>query len=209
MKRRLSVSGAALALALATLALPGSASAGSFLVDVEDDVFSPSTLNAEVGVPVHWIAGGTINDHNVVQDKKLFDSGAATTSFDFLRHPSAGTFPYYCELHGNKGGLGMSGKLRVPPDFISLKGGNVFGLAWATKDTNTGNQFDVQYRVEDGKWKYWKKNTSMHEGVFGNNDKPVNVRPGKNYKIRARSEKASNPKKKHSGWSPVVSFGVV
>jgi len=207
MKRRRSVSGAAIALALAALAIPGSASAGSHLVSVGDDFFDPTSLDADLGVPIHWIAGGTVNDHNVVQDRKLFDSGAATTSFDFIRIASAGTFPYYCEIHGNKGGLGMSGKVRVPLDFFSFKGGSVFGIAWATPSTNTGNQFDVQYKVEDGKWKYWKKNTSKLQGRFGNNDKPVNVRPGKTYKVRARSEKAANPDKR-SGWSPVTAFGI-
>lgn len=42
---------------------------------------------------------------------------------------------------------------------------------------------------------------SKLEATFGQNDKPVDVKPGKTYRFRARSEKSAKPDK-HSGWSP-------
>ncbi|MEO8092188.1 MAG: hypothetical protein ABI726_05730 [bacterium] len=47
----------------------------------------------------------------------------------------------------------------------------------------------------------WKSNMSKLEATFGQNDKPVDVKPGKTYRFRARSEKSAKPDK-HSGWSP-------
>jgi len=195
------------AVGMIALAAPASAMGGAPPISVQDDDFLPPETLTSVGNNVTWDwDAGNVNEHNVVQDAKLFKSGApATVDTPFQVSPSAGKFPYYCEVHGNKGGLGMAGKLKVAPEAFPLKaahGGDfAFGVQWAV-GTDTGNQFDVQYRVDDGKWKNWKKNTSNPQGEFGNNDKPVNVRPGKTYGIRARSEKSSNPKKKRSGWSP-------
>jgi len=202
---------AALAVGAACL-IPASAVGGTTeVVTVADNSFDPETLPVDLGAPVHWGSlGPTVNDHTVMQDKGLFKTGAST-SISFTRVPSAGTFPYYCRFHGDKGGRGMSGVLKVEPDVGSLKsarrGGAVFQIAWAD-GSDTGDQFDVQYKVGNHKWKYWKKNTSQVGGLFGASGKPVTVQKGKFYRVRARSEKSSNPRKR-SGWSPAVGFGAI
>lgn len=52
--------------------------------------------------------------HTVTADGGAFDSGAPVTSGTFaFMFSSAGTFDYYCEVHGAAGGLGMSGTITV------------------------------------------------------------------------------------------------
>jgi plastocyanin len=209
-----------LATAASTLALSGVASAGlTPVIEVidnggADDRFDPEERTILVGAG--GIAGTwdelNANDHNVVQDRKMFNSGPPEATRDpFELDPSAGTFPYYCALHGGTGGRGMSGVLKVSPTEIDLKRARgdeiVFGFLWAEGSSGTGDQFDVQYKAGNGDWKSWKKNTSKRTDIFGQNGDPVTVRNGKAYKLRVRSEKSSNPKKKHSGWSPALAFG--
>jgi plastocyanin len=212
--RRLPIGAAAII--AASIALVAPASGGPTpLIDVTDDEFTPEEMTIVVangGVAWGWNA---LNDHqhNVVQDRKLFNSGPPVlTRPAYELDPSAGTFPYYCSLHGNPGGLGMSGTVKVAPaagPFRRARRGDiVIPIRWASDSTETGDQFDVQYKVDDGKWKDWRKNTSKKTGSFGENGKPVRVRPGKTYRIRARSEKSSNPKKKRSGWSPALVVGL-
>lgn len=210
MKIRLSL--ATVAVAALALAVPASAGVPQ-TVGVEDDVFDPDITNQGVTLSVTWEwADDVVNEHNVRQDDRLFRSGNPTDdpAESFELFPSAGTYHYYCEVHGSQAG-GMDGKLRVSPIFAPLKrrGGEAFSILWAADLPGfaTGDQFDVQYKVDDGKWKYWKKNTSKRGGSFGKNGKPVSIKPGKQYKVRVRSEKSSNPKRR-SGWSPSVSFGV-
>jgi plastocyanin len=195
----------------AAVSAPAAAAPVPVEVDVVDDDFLPPDVDPDLGIPVHWIANPdpTTHEHNVVQDKGLFKSGPPTDSLDFTLHASAGTFPYYCEVHGGPGGHGMSGKVRVAPDIgIKAKRGSI-NVRWSFGTNESGNQFDVQYRVQGhAKWKDWKRNTKQGSAQFGGNDKPIDVNPSKIYEVRARSEKASNPKKKHSGWSPklVIEF---
>jgi plastocyanin len=208
MRRRLPIAVAAVAF----VAIAAPASGGlTPLINVTDDGgndrFDPkekSILVDSGGIAWGWDDLNT-EEHNVVQDKKMFNSGdPVQTRAPFELDPSAGTFPYYCELHGNKGGLGMSGTLRVRPVFGALKRGSA-EVVWSTGSGDTGNQFDVQYRVKGrDKWKDWKKNTAQTEAEFGGNDKPISVNPSKKYQVRVRSEKSSNPKKKRSGWSPAL-----
>jgi len=88
------------------------------------------------------------------------------------------------------------------------RGGAAFFVAWASKVTDTGNQFDVRFKVgKKGDWKTWKKNVNEHSDDFGEGNDPVNVKPGKTYFIQARSERESNPRKR-SGWSPSLKLGL-
>jgi plastocyanin len=210
MKGRLLLAGG-LTLA-ATCLVPAVGQAGiPNLITVEaggEDLFSPELVNANVNevYGFEWSWGeGTIDDHNVREDSKLFYSGPPSDNdepFDVLG--SAGTFHYYCELHGSKAG-GMDGVISLRPSFgmppVKRGPAPVVNILWASSDSETGDQYDVQYKVGKGDWKYWKKNTSKLNGLFGRNGKPVTVRDNKTYKVRARSEKSSNPKKR-SGWSP-------
>jgi len=89
--------------------------------------FDPTPYKAKVGDAVTWTYGDTSGaPHNVIADDGSFDSspdcqkdatkcmgqsGQPTTySFTFKK---AGSYPYYCVIHGGKGGLGMSGVVEV------------------------------------------------------------------------------------------------
>ena len=149
----------------------------------------------------------TANTHNVREDSKLFRSGPLTDSGTYHIVPSAGTYHYYCESHGSENG-GMDGVLKEIP-VAGPRNADFFTVGWApAEDTDTGDQFDVRYKVEDGEWKTWFKNTDKIGWKFGRNDKPIDVKPNKTYRIQARSELHSNPSK-HSGFSPSLVVGPV
>lgn len=195
------------AAAALALAVPASAG-GPISVDVTDDEFIDRVVSLDVatgGVNWQWDPGNE-NPHNVRQDKGLFKSGPAEpVADDYFIAPSAGTFPYHCTLHGGPGGQGMSGKLRVRPALTPVKsrGDLVVSVVWSNGKNHSGNRFDVQFKVNDGRWRDWRKNTSKPAGGLGANDKPVNVSQSKTYRVRVRSEKKANPTKR-SGWSPPV-----
>ena len=98
---------------------------GNGITLVAGNAFSPATLSVKAGTAVTW----TYNDssgqpHNVVSDTKLFDSNpqcsgadqtkcmsqGSTFSFTFTK---AGTYHFYCIIHGGPGGIGMSGVIEV------------------------------------------------------------------------------------------------
>lgn len=99
--------------ALSILLAAGAARAMVFDVTVgPGTTFSPKNLTIQAGDSVHWVsAGGT---HNVRADDNSFTSGAAGSGWTFTHaFPSAGSFPYHCEVHGGPGGVGMSGTVTV------------------------------------------------------------------------------------------------
>ena len=81
----------------------------------QGNTFTPKSVSVNVGESVTWTnqAGGF---HNVVFDDGSFTQPAnpdpapwtVTRTFD-----TAGEFLYYCAQHGNKGGVGMAGKVIV------------------------------------------------------------------------------------------------
>lgn len=195
---------AATALAVATI--PAFAFGAAQQIEITDDQFTPQiTPIVGAGTTSHnwqWLGA---NEHNVRQDRKLFYSGPPAVDDTFGITASAGTFPYYCEIHGGPG-TGMHGTLRIRPAELATKtkrGVIQIGVRWAPDSPQTGDQFDVQYRVDQGDWKSWRKNTSKTEGSFGRNDNPVDVKPSKTYRFRARSEVASNPNRA-SAFSPAL-----
>ena len=113
--------GLTLAVALTLLAWPGAAAlAEDQSVDAQDDFFTPKSITIDIGDTVTWENKGT-NAHNVVADNGSFRVGGTpgthdpsalpwTDSFTFTK---AGTFRYYCEEHGDKGGVLMAGKVTV------------------------------------------------------------------------------------------------
>jgi plastocyanin len=165
---------------------------------VEDVTFLPRPGYA---VPWQWDVGLS-SAHNVRQDKGLFRSGDPTSvgGTMFERVFSAGTFHYYCEVHGSPSG-GMDGKVRVRPLVQSSGVPGVFSVIWAA-GTKTGKAFDVQYRVDGGPWIDWKTDTKRLARRFGANDRPVAVEPEHSYEVRARSQKRVDTPTKVSGWSP-------
>jgi plastocyanin len=82
-------------------------------VNMTDDEFGPRTLTIKVGTSVRWTNGGQY-EHTVTADNGSFGSGLVGVgqSFSFT-FSKAGTYPYYCELHGAPGGEGMAGTIIV------------------------------------------------------------------------------------------------
>ena len=178
-----------------------SVSAATRNVSANDNrTFSPRTVTTAVADSVHWTASG-IDDHSVHQDRNLFDSGNPGPGLNFTRKFSAGTFAYRCEEHGDQG---MRGTVRVSPSTAAAPAGLPFTVKWAAAGTNTGNRFDVMYRVGSGPWKTWLNNTSAKSMVFGARSQPVRVARGKSYSFKVRSGNGTGAIQ--SGFSPVKSF---
>jgi plastocyanin len=194
--------------AAALLAIPALAFGTTTVVTVAPNnslSFGPKAVTKNVGAgAIHWqwgSSGTTSAPHNVRQDSKLFYSGALTTHnpSGYTITPSAGSFHYYCELHGSPNG-GMAGTIKIRPAIYN-KTATSFGVRWSPGTNQTGNAFDVRYRVDGGAWKTWKNHVAAAQAVFGANNLPVRVRPGHLYEVQARSEKSTNVSKP-SGWSP-------
>jgi plastocyanin len=191
----------------ALLALPAVAGAAPREISAGDDFFSPKKPAArsfQAGPSFHWSrAGGSSNRHNIRQDDKLFFSGHATSGpINYTINASAGSFHYYCEIHRFSG---MSGVVKVRPRAVPDSVAGEILVWWADSDTNTGSRFDVRYRVDQRKWKLWKKDTRKFQGTFGHNDRPVNFNLNRHtYKIEVRSERKQVSKR--SGWSPALTL---
>ncbi len=204
MRRYLLIGAAAVLLAIPALAF-GRATTTVTVAPSNANSFGPKNVTKNVGAgSIHWTWGSngtTFAAHNVRQDNKLFYSGKLTNSnpSGYTITPSAGSFHYYCELHGSRSG-GMAGTIKIRPTVYNQTARS-FGVRWSPGTNQTGNAFDVRYRVDGGAWKTWKKHVSAAKAVFGAHKKPVRVRPGHTYEIQARSEKSSKLSKR-SGWSP-------
>jgi plastocyanin len=187
------------------LALPAAAGAAPREIDIGDNFFSPKkppARNFRAGPSFRWSrAGGSNGDHNIRQDDRLFRSGDPTTGpINFPINASAGSYHYYCEIHGSRQG-GMAGRVKVRPVALTDHAIGEIEVEWADSNTDTGSRFDVRYRVDQRKWKTWKNDTPKFHAAFGHNDNPVNYRPNRHtYKIKVRSERRRV--KKYSDWSP-------
>jgi plastocyanin len=172
-------------------------------IGIGDDFFSPdapAVQKLSAGASFHWQRTSGNGRHNVREDSKIFYSGSATTgAINFSINASAGTFHYYCEVHGSTTG-GMDGVVKVRPITSAAPAGNPFTVTWALPATNTGNQFDVRFRKgTSGTWTIWRNDVAGRTGVFGMNGAPVQVMPGSTYQFQARSQKVPT---QPSGWSP-------
>jgi plastocyanin len=192
----------------ALLALPAVAHAAPREITANDDFFSPrkpAARNFQAGPSFHWSRGAGSNRHNIRQDDKLFRSGNPVGGpINFTINASAGSYHYYCELHGTLHG-GMDGVVKVRP--IALLDGlnSEVAVQWADSGTNTGSRFDVRYRVDHRRWKIWKNDTPKFQGAFGHNDRPVNFNTNRHtYKIEVRSERTQVTKR--SDWSPALTL---
>ncbi len=180
-------------------------------IAVDDDFFAPvapPVRNLAAGPSFHWKdAPGANRRHNVRQDKMLFFSGAPTAgAINFSISASAGSYHYYCELHGtpNPGSIGMQGTVKVKPIANANPAGAPFTATWALPGTNTGTRFDVRFRRgTTGPFTAWRNDTATRTGIFGQAGAPVTVAPGQTYQIQARSQKAPS---QQSDWSPVLTF---
>jgi plastocyanin len=119
------------------------------------NVFSPRSLTIDAGDTVTFVSSGGF--HNVVADNNAFTSGAPADTFSFTQaFPTAGTFPYYCSVHGGPGGAGMSGTIKVnavtappaPPISGATSG------SWYDPD-QSGHGFSIQVAPPNIFLVYW------------------------------------------------------
>jgi plastocyanin len=123
--------------------------------------FSPKTVVINAGDSVTFSYAGGQLQHNVAAENGSFrcakgcdDSGGngtpSSSAWSFTRtFSSAGTFAYYCEVHGGPGGFGMAGSIVVndsaPPPAQQPIVGGISGN-WFNPSANQGGhgfQFEV------------------------------------------------------------------
>ncbi len=92
----------------------GAASAAYVTVKLTNFEFTPKQVTAPVGATVEWVDDA--GRHTVEADDGSFKSGTLVAGSRFEHtFKSAGTFGYHCGNHGDPGGKGMSGRIKVTP----------------------------------------------------------------------------------------------
>ena len=195
---------AACSLALASPALAASPDAH---VDANGNAFTgglgfdPVGVSVPLGGVVAWTNTDFIAPHTSTEDHGLWElSGTYGIPGLFIgygpgatveRSFDAGTFHYYCVVHGRDT---MHGVVSVPDSWsIVLRHGEAhIDLTWGAAKLPAGQAFDVQRRV-GGHWKLVRDGTTKLHGVF----------PLTNDKFRSRVRKA-NDANAASDWSPSV-----
>ena len=201
---RLCAALAALAVGAVVAGLLASApvSAATRTVNATDArTFDPAMMSSAVAGGIRW-QGTPAEEHSVTHDAGIFSSGAPRANLTYTLQFSAGTFAYHCTKHGTLRS-GMRGTVKVAPSAVAAPAGLPFTVTWAAAGTDTGNRFDVMYRVGSGPWKTWVNNTSARSMVFGRGG-PVAVARGKSYSFKVRSGVGTGPTQ--SGFSPVKVF---
>lgn len=196
---------AALALALAAIAHAGPGAPATITVEPGGaDAFDPDDVTRNLDRATfewEWDSPPTRHSHNVREDSKLFTSGQITKNGHLTLQASAGSYHYYCDVHGSENG-GMDGRIKVRPIAGAVAANNTFRLFWAENGVRSGDRFDVRYRVSGGPWKDWKQNTSQLSALFGSGGSPV-AQPNRAYQFQARSQKGTK-NKTASDWSPAL-----
>jgi plastocyanin len=97
-----------------TLALPASVMAQDAPgVSVRDNLFDPSESEISAGDTLNWSHDGAVQ-HTITADDGSFDSGLINPGDMFaITFDTPGTIPYYCQVHGAPGGIGMAGVIVV------------------------------------------------------------------------------------------------
>src|SRR3954447_7694543 len=97
---------------LALLCAPA-AFAASTGVDIEPGAFNPDTVTINVNDQVVWT---WVSDfHNTESDTGLWDSGVFNAGHVYTNtFNSAGTFPYFCIVHGFNGTVNVQGGAIFP-----------------------------------------------------------------------------------------------
>ncbi|GEM_PF-713838 len=80
---------------------------------MESFVYKDKTIVIKKGTTVSWV-NKDVAKHNIVHDTRAFvsPSVAQGDSYSYTFNET-GRFPYFCEFHGDKGGLGMAGLVIV------------------------------------------------------------------------------------------------
>ncbi len=85
----------------------------TFQISINDFNFQPNEITLPVGSTVEWKVTGQ-NPHTITADDNSFKSGTLTPGAIFkYTFTKVGTYLYYCEFHGYKGGQGMAGAVTV------------------------------------------------------------------------------------------------
>jgi plastocyanin len=195
------------------LAVPAAAPAGADSrpaeIEFGSNFFTPAHAGPvdvrQFGLESVWVTSGPNADHNVREDSRLFRSGAPGKGHEFREEISAGSWHYYCEVHGSILG-GMDGTIDVRP-VVSHRDGHSALVRWADNDSESGDRYEVEWRVKDKRWQTWKESTVEQKLEFGGSGSPVAADPDRTYEVRARSFAADHPSRR-SGLSPAVAFTV-
>ncbi len=87
---------------------------GDAVVDVVNNSFDPRDVTIPQGGKVVWVLREGI--HSVTADVDGFEQPAASDWPPFVQtFPTQGVVPYYCNVHGAAGGIGMAGSVTVGP----------------------------------------------------------------------------------------------
>jgi len=98
--------------AAAAPAVQPAAQAGMVTVSLKNFEFTPKTVTVPVGATVDWVVQG--GHHAISTDDKSFEGPEMSTGNDFQhKYDKAGTFAYYCRIHGGPGGQDMAGVVIV------------------------------------------------------------------------------------------------
>lgn len=82
------------------------------MVKITNFSFDPREITVKAGTTVEWV--NQTGKHSVVADEGSFDSDVLDPGGRFERkYDKPGVYPYYCALHGDKGGKEMSGVVKV------------------------------------------------------------------------------------------------
>ncbi|MDX1567550.1 MAG: plastocyanin/azurin family copper-binding protein [Longimicrobiales bacterium] len=92
-----------------TFTVESSGGGGSNTVEADDNFFSPTTLEVNVGETVTWDNVGA-NDHTVTPDGHMEWTGTTLSPGETFQHTfnTAGTYDYVCTIHA-----GMDGTITV------------------------------------------------------------------------------------------------
>jgi len=103
------------------VALPGVAQ-GNQTVTMQGNKYAPRDISVRVGDTVTWMNNDGVG-HSITADDGSFDShpscgmlaGRCQERGERFTHGFAdpGRYPYYCHVHGGKGGQGMAGTVTV------------------------------------------------------------------------------------------------
>src|SRR4051812_21765475 len=100
-----------LSAALLVLMPQKSFAAANITVIISDSQFTPKNLLVNAGDTVTFVNSGAV-PHTATADLGTFDSGTINPGKSYsVVFGTAGTFAYYCRLHGAPGGVGMSGSI--------------------------------------------------------------------------------------------------
>lgn len=117
MRARLGLAAVAgLVLALALAGFRAVAADPTIAADSATDTWNPSTATVHVGETVTWTNDGGFHNVHVAGDSSaLVAAGPGWTSVH-KTFTQPGTYTFYCEIHGNPDGTGMSGTITVTAD---------------------------------------------------------------------------------------------